>query len=64
MGHAQWWVAKMTCGYVRLICEEPTIPPEGQQGKPLVIDVKQEDVAEAVKQLQADGWQTISEWPL
>lgn len=54
----------MTCGYVRLICEEPDNPPEGQQGKPLVIDVKQEHVAQTVKQLQADGWQTISEWPL
>ncbi|MBU6251207.1 MAG: hypothetical protein KGO47_08590 [Cyanobacteria bacterium REEB417] len=54
----------MTCGLVRLICEEPTVPPPGQDGRPLVLDVRPEDVAAEVARLQDEGWQTISEWPL
>jgi len=54
----------MTCGLVRLICEEPTAPPPGQEGGSLVVDVLPEQVAAEVARLQAEGWQTISEWPL
>lgn len=54
----------MTCGLIRLICEEPTAPPPGQDGRPLVFDVPPERVAAEVSRLQAEGWQLITEWPL
>jgi hypothetical protein len=55
----------MTCGLVRLICEEPTALPPGQEGsRSLVVDVLPEQVAAEVARLQSEGWQTISEWPL
>lgn len=54
----------MTCGLVRLICEEPLSPPQGQDGRPLVVDVLPEQVAAEVARLKAEGWQLISEWPL
>jgi hypothetical protein len=57
----------MACGLVRLICEDPSDswqPPEGQQGRALVVDVRPEDVASTVARLKGDGWQFISEWQL
>ena len=57
----------MACGLVRLICEDPSPswkPPEGQQGKSLVVDVYPEDVAKTVARLKGEGWQFISEWQL
>jgi hypothetical protein len=54
----------MTCGYVRLICEEPFEPPEGQQGQPLVLDVEEELVVETTNRLLSQGWQRISKWKL
>jgi hypothetical protein len=54
----------MTCGLVRLICEEPTTPPPGQDGCSLVVDVPPEAVVAEVARPQSEGWQTISEWPL
>jgi hypothetical protein len=57
----------MACGLVRLICEDPSDswqPPEGQQGKSLVVDVHPEDVAREVARLKGEGWQFISEWQL
>jgi hypothetical protein len=54
----------MTCGLIRLICEEPTAPPPGQDGRPLVVDVAPAEVAAEVARLQAEGWRVVSEWPL
>lgn len=54
----------MSCGLIRLICEEPTAPPAGQDGKPLVVDVEPHQVASEVARLQGEGWQIVSEWPL
>lgn len=54
----------MSCGLVRLICEEPLQPPPGQEGKPLVIDVVEEEVSATVERLHGEGWQFISLWPL
>ena len=54
----------MTCGLVRLICEEPMELPEGQESAQKVIDVAQHEVAATVARLQNEGWQYISEWPL
>ena len=54
----------MTCGLIRLICEEPLAPPPGSDGRPLVVDVRPEAVAAEVARLQAEGWQVVSEWPL
>lgn len=54
----------MTCGYVRLICEEPLKPPEGQQGQPLVLDVEEEFVVETTDRLLSQGWKLISKWNL
>lgn len=54
----------MTCGLVRLICEEPLDPPPGQAGNPIVIDVTKEIVAETIERLKANGWNFISVWPL
>lgn len=54
----------MTCGLVRLICEEPLNPPPGQEGQSVVVDVLPEQVAAEVARLKTEGWQLISEWPL
>ncbi|MFO0000886.1 MAG: hypothetical protein ACK559_07140 [bacterium] len=54
----------MTCGWVRLICEEPQFPPAGQEGQPVVIDVQPEIVDRTLERLQANGWQVISQWTL
>lgn len=54
----------MSCGLIRLICEEPLFPPEGGEGQPLVVDVEPERVAAEVARLQAEGWRLITEWPL
>jgi hypothetical protein len=55
----------MTCGLVRLICEEPLAPPADRDGCPaLVVDVLPRDVAAEVARLKARGWRVISEWPL
>jgi hypothetical protein len=54
----------MTCGLIRLICEEPLSPPPGQEGRPLVVDIAPEQVAAEVARLQGEGWQVVSEWPL
>jgi hypothetical protein len=54
----------MTCGPVRLICEEPLAPPSDQDGCPLVVDVLPEAVAAEVARLQAEGWRVVSKWPL
>lgn len=54
----------MSCGLVRLICEEPLIPPPDQAGKPLVLDLPAEEVAAEVARLKAEGWHFISQWQL
>lgn len=54
----------MTCGLIRLICEEPIDPPPGHDGRPLVVDVTPEQLSAELTRLQAEGWQLISEWPL
>jgi len=54
----------MTCGLIRLICEEPLSSPPGQEGRPLVVDIAPEQVAAEVARLQGEGWQVVSEWPL
>lgn len=54
----------MSCGLVRLICEEPLNPPPGQEGHTVVIDVSPDEVVATVQRLKAEGWQLISEWPL
>ena len=51
-------------GLVRLICEEPLLPPEGHGDRPLVVDVDPAEVAATVQRLQAEGWRLITEWPL
>lgn len=56
--------SEMTCGIVRLICEEPLIPPPDLEGVPTVVDVEPKDVARMVATLQQQGWQYISEWHL
>jgi hypothetical protein len=65
VGHAsRGRPSQMTCGYVRLICEEPLKPPEGQQGQPLVLDVEEEFVVETTDRLLSQGWKLISKWNL
>ena len=56
----------MTCGLIRLICEEPAEPPPDGDGQAqrLVVDVPAADVPAEVLRLQAQGWRVISEWPL
>jgi hypothetical protein len=56
----------MTCEQplIRLICELPLVPPEGQEGEQVVVDVAPEDVAAEVARLQAAGWHLITDWPL
>ena len=54
----------MTCGLIRLICEEPTAPPSGQEGQPLVVDVAPAEVAAEAARLQGEGWQVVSEWAI
>ena len=51
-------------GLIRLICELPIDPPSGAVGKPVVMDVQPDQVGATVAQLQAEGWQLISEWAL
>ena len=64
MGHVTGRPQAMTCGWVRLICEEPQSPPAGQEGQPVVIDVQPEIVDRTLERLQANGWQVISQWNL
>jgi hypothetical protein len=52
--------AAMSCGLIRLICEEPSAPPAGQDGKPLVVDVEPHQVVAEVARLQAEGWRVVS----
>lgn len=59
----------MTCGLVRLICEDSSPssswePPSNQQGRPLVIDVWPWEVAGELAKLRAEGWQFVTQWPL
>ena len=54
----------MSCGIVRLICEEPLNPPPGQEGKPVVVEVLPQHVSTELARLRRDGWQHISEWHL
>lgn len=51
-------------GLIRLICELPIDPPQGQEGEPVVNDIEAEDVAIEMARLHANGWQLISQWLL
>lgn len=63
MGNAPT-MGTMSCGIVRLICEEPLTPPPGQEGKPVVVEVLPQHVLTELARLRRDGWQHISEWHL
>ena len=54
----------MSCGLIRLICEEPLDPPPDHDGRPLVVDVTPDQVAAEVQRLQRAGWRFISQWSL
>lgn len=57
-------VAAMTCGLVRLICEEPVENTKAKDGSQKVFDVDP-DQAEGIKlMLINEGWSVVSEWLL
>jgi hypothetical protein len=54
----------MTCGLIRLICEESLAPPPGQEGRSIVVDVPPWRVGITVALLWVRGWHVVSRWPL
>jgi hypothetical protein len=45
--------------FVRLICEQPT--PKGQDGQPVVFDLKPSKAVAKIAQLKLLGWKTITQ---